>query len=121
MKTQAVRVLDVAVLAPLLLWTATRPELPAWTRGFLAVAGVGTLAYNAGHFLELEELGRVVELDPGAQAVRVLDVVALGPAMLYAAEHLEGVGPGLRAALGIGGALTITNNARNFVRRARST
>lgn len=118
MKSQAVRLVDVAVLAPLLLWTAGRPELAPAARAFFGLAGAATAAYNARHFIELEELGDVVELDPNAQAIRLLDVFALGPAMLWAADELEEAPGALRTALGLGGALTIANNARNFLEMA---
>lgn len=119
MKSQAVRVVDVALLAPLLLWTASRRELPPWARLFFGVSGAATLVYNGRNFLELEELGEVLELDPNAQTIRLLDIFALGPAMLWAADELEGVAPLPRLGLGLGGALTIANNARNFVELGR--
>lgn len=110
--------LDVYGLGPLLLWTATRPEFPPWTRAFFALSGAATIAYNAANFLELEELGRIVELGREGQALRVFDMVALGPAMMYAASR-ESIPPLPRLALGLGGALTIANNARNFVELGR--
>lgn len=118
MKTQAVRVLDVAGLGPLLLWTGSRRELPPVARTFFAVSGAATIVYNGRNFLDIEELGRVLELDPDAQTIRLLDIFALGPAMLWAAG-LETLPALPRAALGLGGALTIINNARNFLELGR--
>lgn len=118
MKSQAVRLLDVVVLGPLLLWAGSRPELPPWARVFFGASGALTIAYNGRNFLELEELGRVVELDPNAQTIRLLDIFALGPAMVWASGQ-ETFPPVARVMLGAGGALTITNNARTFLELGR--
>jgi len=114
LKTQATRVLDVYGLGPLLLWTATRSEFAPLTRAFFALSGAATIAYNGRNFMDLQELGEVMELDPSAQTIRLFDIFALGPAMVYAAGK-ETIPPLPRLALGLGGALTIANNARNFV------
>ncbi len=118
MKSQAVRLLDVALLGPLLLWTASRPALPPLARAFFGLSGLATIVFNGRNFLDIEELGRVVELEPGAQTIRLLDVFALGPAMVWAAG-LEDLPALPRFALGAGGALTVTNNAAAFVRISR--
>lgn len=115
MKSQATRALDVLALGPGLVYAGVRgTDLPEALRALLIVSGAGTVVYNAHHFAALDRIGAVVELDPYAQAVRAFDVLALGPGMLQASTSAE-LGPLTRFALGLGGALTIVNNARNLL------
>lgn len=51
MKSQAVRLVDVFVLGPYLLYVSTRPGLSAFDRTALAISGVLTIAYNADNYL----------------------------------------------------------------------
>jgi len=53
------------------------------------------------------------------QAIRVLDVVAIGPAMIWAGYKGTTLHPGLRAFLGITGVLTILYNGQNFLEQRR--
>ena len=54
MKAQAVRLVDVFLLGPLMIAAAGAEELGRPARLVLAVAGVLTITYNATNFLELE-------------------------------------------------------------------
>jgi hypothetical protein len=51
-KSQAVRLVDVLVLGPFMMWAASRRELPEWARLALFVAGGLTVAYNGRNWLE---------------------------------------------------------------------
>jgi len=57
--------------------------------------------------------------DPGTtQAIRVLDVLVIGPLMIYAAESARGLAPVVRAGLVGFGATTIAYNAIRFAQVA---
>lgn len=50
MKSQGVRLLDVFVLGPYMMWKASQlPEPPA--RLVLALVGIGTILYNGRNYL----------------------------------------------------------------------
>lgn len=49
---QTVRILDVVVVTPFLLYTATLKGNPRWVRLSLFALGFATLGYNAISFLE---------------------------------------------------------------------
>lgn len=54
-KTQQVRLMDVFLLGPFMLWfAAVASEAPQWARVAMAVAGVMTSLYNGCHFLSKE-------------------------------------------------------------------
>ena len=47
MKSQAVRLVDVFVLGPFMIWMASRPsDAPPLARAALGVSGLLTIAYN---------------------------------------------------------------------------
>ena len=46
-KTQIVRLTDVFVLGPTMIWaSAQKGPLPAWTKSFLFYTGIATIVYN---------------------------------------------------------------------------
>lgn len=49
---QNVRLLDVFVVAPFLIYTSTLKHSPSWVRASLLFLGMATLGYNGYHFLE---------------------------------------------------------------------
>jgi hypothetical protein len=54
-KTQQVRLVDVFLLGPFMVWfAATATSAPQWARLTLAVAGVLTSLYNGYHFVREE-------------------------------------------------------------------
>lgn len=57
MKSQAVRLVDVLLIGPGLVYAATRTAPPAWLRVGLVVTGVATVLYNLHHYLERERRG----------------------------------------------------------------
>lgn len=52
MKAQAVRLLDVFALGPLMVWVAdhTRGAVPTWARVALLISGQLTIVYNAHNY-----------------------------------------------------------------------
>ena len=55
MKTQTVRLLDVFVFGPFLLYAGTRPNLSRAEKSFLLVIGAGTVIYNMVNYLAERE------------------------------------------------------------------
>ena len=54
-KTQTIRLVDVFVLGPVMVWLSTQKgPLPTWARTFLLVPGVATVGYNARNYLRQE-------------------------------------------------------------------
>lgn len=54
---QNVRLLDVFVVAPFLIYTATLKHSPSWVRASLLFLGFATLGYNGYHFIEESKKG----------------------------------------------------------------
>lgn len=52
-KSQAVRLVDVFLLGPFMVWYAARSTgAPEWARAALTLAGVLTVTYNGRNYLE---------------------------------------------------------------------
>lgn len=51
-KSQAVRLVDVFLLGPFMMWMAGRSSAPEWARATLAAAGALTILYNGRNYLE---------------------------------------------------------------------
>jgi hypothetical protein len=52
---QQVRLLDVFLVAPFLIYTSTLKGNPSWVRLSLLVLGVATLLYNGSNYLKEEK------------------------------------------------------------------
>lgn len=53
-KSQQVRLLDVFVLGPFMVWFAYEArDVPDWARLALGLSGAATIAYNARNYVEL--------------------------------------------------------------------
>ena len=52
---QAVRLIDVFVLAPAMVYASTYTQMPDYVRLILFVAGVATLVFNGQNYLEIEK------------------------------------------------------------------
>ena len=63
-KAQPMRLLDVGVFGPLTVLGALNKEPPQWMRLFLLFFGLGTIAYNAYNFLEIEKRRRLQSPTP---------------------------------------------------------
>ena len=53
MKSQTVRLVDVFVLGPFLIWAGTQGRLSGWARLLLLVSGIATVLYNGRNYLRL--------------------------------------------------------------------
>lgn len=54
-KTQAIRLVDVYLLGPFMVWAGANAKgLPAWARGALVASGLGTIVYNAQNYLSIQ-------------------------------------------------------------------
>ena len=59
MKTQTIRLVDVFLLGPFMLWVATRKTaVPTPARIILGVSGIGTVVYNGINYLKVSEAER---------------------------------------------------------------
>jgi hypothetical protein len=54
-KTQAVRLIDVFVLGPAMIYSAMDRTPPKLLRSFIMLVGVGTVLYNLSNYLEQEK------------------------------------------------------------------
>lgn len=54
MKSQGVRLLDVWLLGPFMVWAGAARSLPAWARVSLVAGGALTIVYNARNYLEAD-------------------------------------------------------------------
>ncbi|HHZ95525.1 MAG TPA: hypothetical protein EYN67_08195 [Flavobacteriales bacterium] len=52
---QYVRLLDVFLLAPIMIYASTFKALPDWVRLVLLVSGVATMVFNGKNYLEIEK------------------------------------------------------------------
>ena len=52
---QAVRLIDVFVLAPAMVYASTFTQMPDYVRLILFVSGVATLVFNGQNYLEIEK------------------------------------------------------------------
>jgi hypothetical protein len=55
-KSQGVRLLDVFLLGPFMIWAGTQQRLPAWAKWGLIGAGIGTITYNAINYARIKKL-----------------------------------------------------------------
>jgi len=68
-KTQNIRLLDVFLLGPLMIYAARGARLGDLERAALAAAGVGTILYNWNNYLEKQKASACCEpcaANPGA-------------------------------------------------------
>tara|TARA_R100001443_G_scaffold112600_1_gene126240 strand:- start:2772 stop:2975 length:204 start_codon:yes stop_codon:yes gene_type:complete len=52
---QKVRLIDVFVLAPAMVYASTYKQIPNYVRLILFVSGVATLVFNGQNYLEIEK------------------------------------------------------------------
>ena len=58
-KSQAIRLIDIFLLAPAMIYVGASGEMPKWLRKWAVIGGVLTIVYNAQNYLRLtKELKR---------------------------------------------------------------
>lgn len=60
-KSQKIRLVDVFVIAPVLVYASTRKDIPTWLRVSLGVIGAATAYYNAKNYLINKKADKVVD------------------------------------------------------------
>ena len=66
-KSQSVRLADIFLYGPFMIWAATRKEIPAWGRWLLASLGIGTIYYNARNYFGTQKVSNPGNVDSLAQ------------------------------------------------------
>jgi hypothetical protein len=54
-KTQGIRLLDVFILGPVMVYSAMDRSPPKILRAFMMAVGVGTILYNASNYMEQQK------------------------------------------------------------------
>lgn len=58
MKTQGIRLMDVFLLGPFMVWFgASAKSMPVWARTTMVLAGIGTSVYNGVNYLRVQAGG----------------------------------------------------------------
>ena len=74
-KPQIVRIMDILMIGPLLIWAGTRNKpLPRWTSDLLVGVGIVTIVYNLNNFYEVRELSRHTYKKAGPKLFTTSDV-----------------------------------------------
>ena len=55
MKSQDLRLVDVFILGPFMVWASQAGALPKWARFGMAIGGALTIAYNARNYTALRK------------------------------------------------------------------
>ncbi len=53
-KAQQIRLLDVLLVGPFMVWFGVSAQAPTWARLSMATLGVLTILYNGANYLRLE-------------------------------------------------------------------
>lgn len=51
-KSQNIRLVDVFLLGPFMIWFGTKSKLPEWSKFVMIISGIYTIFYNANNFIE---------------------------------------------------------------------
>lgn len=54
-KAQGIRILDIGILGPLMIFSALNKEPPPWLKLAMVGMGVGTILYNLKNYLEIQK------------------------------------------------------------------
>lgn len=57
MKTQTIRLVDVFLLGPFMIWFGAKADMPEWARWTMIAAGAGTILYNGTNYIRASEGG----------------------------------------------------------------
>ena len=64
-KSQWIRLADVAIIGPAMIYSAMQTRPPAWVRSGMVIAGVATILYNLVNFLANQK--QAVDIEKAAQ------------------------------------------------------
>lgn len=51
-QVQVIRIIDVAVIGPMMIWFSRSKQYPAIARTAMLIFGIGTIAYNGYNFIK---------------------------------------------------------------------
>jgi len=63
-KAQSVRVADVWVFGPLMIYSALGKSTPTWVRVGMLIIGIGTIAYNLHNYFAIERASQLSGINP---------------------------------------------------------
>ncbi|RLC33107.1 hypothetical protein DRH13_00240 [Candidatus Woesebacteria bacterium] len=66
-KSQTVRLADIFIYGPFMIWAATRKEIPTWGKWLLGSLGIGTIYYNARNYYSTKQVSVTGNVDSLAQ------------------------------------------------------
>lgn len=55
-KAQIIRVADVLVIGPSMLYAGFEKKMPSWLKSLMILIGAGTIVYNANNYLMIEKM-----------------------------------------------------------------
>ena len=60
-KSQWIRLADVMIIGPGMIYSAMRQKPPAWLKAGLIIAGIGTVLYNVNNFWNIHRQAALIE------------------------------------------------------------
>ena len=63
-KAQSVRMADVWVFGPLMIYSALGKSTPTWVRVGMLIVGIGTIAYNLHNYFTIERRAQLSGINP---------------------------------------------------------
>lgn len=63
-KAQSVRMADVWVFGPLMIYSALGKSTPTWVRAGMLIVGIGTIAYNLYNYFAIERRAQLSGINP---------------------------------------------------------
>lgn len=68
-KAQPVRMADVLIFGPLMIYSGLGKATPNWLRAGMVIIGVGTIVYNLANYFEVERRKREAGLSPNVATI----------------------------------------------------
>lgn len=62
-KSQRMRLADVFLLGPFMVWAGAQGRLPGWAKAVLIASGIATIVYNARNYQQISLLERTALLE----------------------------------------------------------
>lgn len=61
-KAQPVRILDVILIGPMMIWFASNNSKPGWAKSLMYFFGITTIIYNGRNYYMIEQRKKQLEL-----------------------------------------------------------